>query len=161
MHRGPLQNAADNLCEIFCGWRLTSSKRRLEQLGSGILEIDAKSGACRFQGEEVAQLPIAEEICAWFRQHLATHRISESTVKFGRLKVRLTFSIVPWQEASGEVFYLDGKPYETETMNHCVFECQSAISTAEGTFNSTVLANQSWPVGWPQLDTQSSFEKPL
>ena len=44
MRRKRLQHAADNLCQMFCGWQQASSKHRLVELGSGSLEIDVLSG---------------------------------------------------------------------------------------------------------------------
>src|SRR5689334_12628046 len=56
MNRKRLQHVADTMCQMFCGWRLIESKPNLVNLGSGILEIDAITGQCVFQGKSIGRL---------------------------------------------------------------------------------------------------------
>jgi hypothetical protein len=102
------------MCQMFCGWRLVGSKPNLVKLGSGILEIDAISGKCLFQGRTIDQPTIAAEICASLRHHLAATKIPISTLTGARLVVKLAFSVVPWNETTRETFYTAGKIARTK-----------------------------------------------
>src|SRR5580704_13501743 len=105
MRKGNRQNVAHNMCQMFCGWRLVGSKPNLVKLGSGILEIDAISGNCLFQGRNIDQLTIASELCASVQHHLGATKTQIATLTGARLVVTLSFSVVPWNETTRETFY--------------------------------------------------------
>jgi hypothetical protein len=119
------------------------------KLGSGTLEIDAMTGQCCFQGKIIGQLRIAEEIRLWLQQDLATNKIPIAVVTSAHLAVNLSFSVVPWQEPKGEIFYSDGKAVRTGEMNRCVLECDSNVTTDEAVYRSELREVQEWPLGWP------------
>jgi hypothetical protein len=144
-----LQYVADTMCQIFCGWRLIESKPNLVNLGSGTLEIDAITGQCLFQGKSIVQLTIAEEIRTWLRKDLATNKISIAVLTGAHLAIKLSFSVVPWDEPTREIFYSDGKAVRTERMNRCVMECDSNVTTDEAAYHSKLIEAQEWPLGWP------------
>jgi hypothetical protein len=149
MRRKSLQHVADTMCQMFCGWRLINSKPNLVKLGSGTLEIDAITGQCVFQGRTIAQLTIAEEIRAWLQQDLATNKMPIAALTGAHLAVKLSFSVVPWNEPTREIFYSDGKAIRTEKMNRCVMECSSNVATDESVYRSKLMEVQEWPLGWP------------
>jgi hypothetical protein len=134
---------------MFCGWRLIESKPNLMNLGSGTLEIDAVTGQCLFQGKSIDQLKIAEEIRAWLRQDLATNETPLAVLTGAHLAVKLSFSVVPWNEPTREIFYSGGKAVRTEKMNRCVMECDSDVTTDEAAYHSKLTEAQEWPLGWP------------
>jgi hypothetical protein len=144
-----LQHAADTMCRMFCGWRLMQSKPNLLKLGSGSLEIDAITGKYVFQGKPTGQLSIAEEIHSWLRQDLAANNIPIAALTGARLSVKLSFSVVPWEKNTAEIFYSDGKAIRTEEMNRCVMECNSTVTTDESVYRSKLTEVQEWPLGWP------------
>jgi hypothetical protein len=156
MHRKRLQHVADTMCQMFCGWRLIQSKPNLLNLGSGTLEIDAITGQCHFQGKSIGQLTIAEEIRAWMEQDLATNRIPIADLMGAHLKVKLSFSVVPWNATTKEIFYSDGKVVRTEEMNRCVMECDSKITTDETFYSSQLVEAQEWPLDWPVTSSPKS-----
>jgi hypothetical protein len=150
MRRKRLQNTADTLCQMFCGWRLVQSKPTLVELGSGSLEIDVVTGQCLFHGTPILQIPIAEELRTWMHKDLQTHKIPTTELTHARLAVKLTFSRVPWNKRSKEIFYIDGKPIRSEQMYHCIFECESEIATDGAAHRSSLREIQGWPIGWPR-----------
>ena len=150
-----LRHVADTMCQMFCGWRLIGSKPNLVELGSGTLELDAMTGQCLFQGKTIGQLTIAEEIRAWLEQDLATNKIPIAALTGAHLTVKLSFSVVPWNEPAKEIFYSDGKPIRTEKMNRCIVECRSNVTTDEAVYRSKLTEVQEWPLGWP-VDTSPS-----
>ena len=156
MRRKRLQHVADTVCQMFCGWRLIGSKPSLVNLGSGTLEIDVITGQCLFQGKNIGLLTIAEEIRAWLEQDLTTNRIPISTLTGAHLKVKLFFSVVPWNATTKEIFYSDGKVVRTEEMNRCVVECDSTISTGETVYSSQLTEAQEWPLDWPVASSPKS-----
>jgi hypothetical protein len=135
---------------MFCGWRLIQSKPNLLELGSGSLEMDAITGQCVFQGKPTGKLTIAEEIRTWLQQDLATNNIPIAALTGARLEVKLSFSVVPWNEATREIFYSDGRAIRTEKMNRCVMECNSNVTTDESVYRSKLMEVQEWPLNWPQ-----------
>jgi hypothetical protein len=151
MHRKRLQHVADTMCQMFCGWRLIESKPNLLKLGSGTLEIDAITGQCVFQGKTIGQLTIAGEMRVWLQQDLATNKIPIAALTGAHLAVKLSFSVVPWNEATREIFYSDGKAVRTEKMNRCVMECDSNVTTDEAPYRSKLTEVQEWPLGWPNV----------
>jgi hypothetical protein len=144
-----LQNVADTMCQMFCGWRLIRSKPDLVNRGSGTLEIDGITGGCRFQGKAIEQLTIAEEIRAWLQQDLVTNKIPIEALTGAHLAVKLSLSVVPWNEPTRESFYSGGKAVRTEKMNRCVMECESKVTTDEAAYGSKLIEVQEWPLGWP------------
>jgi hypothetical protein len=149
MRRKRLQHAANTICQMFYGWRLIESKPSLVKLGSGTLEIDAITGQCRFEGKTAGQLNIAEEIRAWLQRDLESNEIPIAAVTGARLAVELSFSVVPWNERTGEIFISDGKAARTEQMNRCIIKCESNVTTDEAGYRSTLTETQEWPIGWP------------
>ena len=128
---------------------MIGSKPSIVNLGSGTLEIDAITGQCLFQGKNIGPLTIAEEIRAWMEQDLATIRIPIADLTGAHLKVKLPFSVVPWNATTKEIFYSDGKVVRTEEMNRCVMECDSKITTGETVYSSQLVEAQEWPLDWP------------
>jgi hypothetical protein len=155
-----LQYVADAMCQMFCGWRLIGSKPNMVQLGSGTLEIDAITGRCLFQGKTIAQLTIAEEIRAWLQQDLAKNRIPIPALTGAHLAVKLSFSVVPWNELTKEIFYSDGKAVRTEKMNRCIMDCDSNVTMDKAVYHSKLKEVQEWPVGWP-VDTSPTPSHPI
>jgi hypothetical protein len=149
MRKKRLQNVAEIMCQMFCGWRLIASKPNLVKLGSGTLDIDAVSGRCLFQEKNIEQLAIAEEIRDWLRRELDANNIPILGLACARLTVKLSFSEVPWNEQTKEVFYSDGKAVRTERMNRCTMECNSDVATDELSYRSKLVEIQEWPTGWP------------
>ena len=137
------------MCQMFCGWRLIESKPSLLNLGSGTLEIDAITGQCHFEGKSIGQLNIAEEIRAWLRRDLARNEIPIAALTGAGLTVKLSFSVVPWNERTKEIFYSDGKAVRTEQMNRCIMKCESNVTTDEAVYRSSLVETQEWPLGWP------------
>jgi hypothetical protein len=135
---------------MFSGWRLIESKPNLLKLGSGTLEIDAITGQCVFQGKPTYKLTIAEEIRAWLQKDLATNKIPIAALTGAHDDVRLSFSVVPWNEAIREIFYADGKAIRTEKMNRCVMECNSNVTTDDSVYRSKLMEVQEWPLDWPR-----------
>ena len=131
------------------------SKPNLVKLGSGTLELDAMTGQCLFQGKTIGRLTIAEEIRAWLQQDLATNRIPVAALTGAHLTVKLSFSVVPWNEPAKEIFYSDGKAVRTEKMNRCIVECDSNVTTDDAVYRSELTGVQEWPLGWP-VDTSPS-----
>lgn len=155
MQRKRVQHIADTVCQMFCGWRLIASKPNLLKLGSGTLEIDAITGQCIFQDKAIGQLTIAEEIRAWLHQDLATNKIPVAALTGAHLSVKLSFSVVPWNESTTEIFYSDGKAIRTEKMNRCVIECDSKVTTDRSVYRSTLMEVQEWPLDWPNSTAPS------
>ena len=149
MRRKRLQNVADTMCQMFCGWRLIGSKSNLLRLGSGTFEIDVITGQCLFQGKVTGQLTIAEDLRAWLQQELATNKIPISTLIDAHLTVKLSFSVVPWNKHTREIFYSDGKVARTKKMNRCIMDCESRVTTDEKVYRSKRIEVQEWPIGWP------------
>jgi hypothetical protein len=89
MRRKRLKHNAHILCDMFHGWRLMNCWDRILALGSGILEIDALSAECTFNGQPIESLTIAEELRLWLRDDLAAQGIPLTAIRSARLEVQL------------------------------------------------------------------------
>jgi hypothetical protein len=150
MCRKRLQNMADNICRMFCGWRLSISKPMLVELGSGTLEIDVLTGACMFQNNPAVQLGIARELRSWMQSELLAHRIPITAIMRARLNATLSFREVPWNTRTREIFFADNKAVRSEKMHHCTLDCESEVATDEIVYRSKLREVQEWPLGWPK-----------
>lgn len=151
MRRKRLRHTALVLCEMFCGWRLDSSKPRLVELGSGILEIDVLKGQCLFEGKPAGHLPIADELRLWLLQDLDSNQVSLDVLLGARLRARLFFTLVRWNERKNktQVFYAGGQPVRTEELHRCEIECESELRTEQAVYRADRKDSEEWPVGWP------------
>jgi hypothetical protein len=106
-------------------------------------------GSAFFKARVLTSKKSAEEIRAWLRQDLATNKIPIAVLTGAHLAVKLSFSVVPWNEPTREIFYSGGKAVRTEKMNRCVMECDSNVTTDEAAYHSKLVEAQEWPLGWP------------
>jgi hypothetical protein len=146
-----LKHAADILCQMFCGWRLAMSKPELVGLGSGVLEIDALTGNCYFDGRTIAQLSIAAELREWLKEDLASNQIPIELISRAWLKAHLSFSEISWGERkTNGLYFNDSGAVRTDKMHRCLIQCESEIVTDEAMYRSEFEDLEEWPLGWPQ-----------
>jgi len=152
MRRKRLNHAAENLCSIFCGWRLTNSFAEIQALGSGTLDIDALSAHCSFNGGSVEPLSIAFELQAWLARDLEAHNIPPSALKEAVLQVSIELNRVPAPSGPKSGFYIgkNGLPIEKGEFFKLAARCRSSIRTDDAHYHSEKLYREQWPVGWPQ-----------
>jgi hypothetical protein len=149
MRRKRLQHVADNLCQMFCGWRQTSSKPQGSRLGTGHLTIDVLSGACAFNGQAVEPLPIAAELRVWLEQDLEQHRVPKDALKEATVHADLSLETVPWDPVVRTQFFKDGEPVNSGPMQRCVVKCTSLVRTHEAEYRGEYNDVERWPIGWP------------
>ena len=156
-----LKNSADVACQIFCGWRLISSKVRLAELGSGSFEIHLLTGQTFFEGVPIEPLPISKELQSWFTKELAGQNIATETLKHASVRANIRLSMIPWAERTNkeEVFYVDGRAWQTGEMYRCIIQCESEIETEVASYTSRLDDIEEWPTGWPK--PASSLSKPV
>ena len=155
-----LKNSADVACQMFCGWRLTTSKNRLVELGSGVLEIHLLTGECFFEGVSVHSLPICGEIQLWFGKELAAQKIHPEAIARATIKATIKLSLIPSTERENkeQAFYEHNQEIRTTEMHRCVIECVSEIATEKTSYTSRLRDVEEWPTGWPKSGW--SFSKP-
>jgi len=150
MPRNVLKNAADTLCRMFCGWRLMSSKNRLVERGSGVLEIDVLTGECFFDEKQIRKLPLATELQLSLQRLLTANRIREPIVR-ARLRVKLSFSTINWEERKNAVekFHVHGELIHPTQLHQCKFQCEAEVTQGARIFRSNYEEIEEWPIGWP------------
>jgi hypothetical protein len=151
MRRKRLQHVADNLCQMFCGWRQIFSKRRLVELGSGVLVLDVLHERCAFQGAPIEPLPILAELRAWMARDLAEHRIPLDAIDQAEVEAHLTFSTIEWAEYQGsEQWFLPNHAEVTSgPMYRCHMDCSSLIRSGDAIYRGARKETEEWPFGWP------------
>lgn len=151
MGRKRLQHVADTLCEIFCGWRLANSFAELRRLGAGMLEIDCVTGACRYNGGQIAPLPIAGEIKAWLGADLAKHSIDPASLEHVCLRVHLDVNEVNRRTRTTKTVYLaaDGKPMKPNTLIRCSIACASSVKMQSTVYTASKSDVEEFPADWP------------
>ena len=152
MRRKRLNHSAETLCAMFCGWRLMNSYKELQELGSGMLEIDVLNLRCHFNGEPVKPLSIAHELHTWLSQDLEQHGISRSQVEGATLSVEVDLARLPNYQGPRGSFYIgkNGKPIEKGEFFRLGAKCKSLLSTDEAKYESARSHQEQWPVGWPE-----------
>jgi hypothetical protein len=150
MRRKRLKHAADILCQMFCGWRLSNCKPELVKLGSGKLTIDALSGNCQFNGVAIPELSIANEIKLWLREDMERSHISMECLTRAALLAMLNFDEITWHDRKGkDMFFNNGGAVKADRMHRCVIDCESEITTNESVYKSHYHEVEEWPIGWP------------
>ena len=136
---------------MFCGWQLNTSKPMLASLGSGVLEIDALTGECIFDGRSIPRLTIAFVLKSWLADDLAQHHIPINLISRAGLKATLGFSEIPWtQRSTLELFFgKNGGAVKTDTLHRCAIKCESLVATDEAVYRSEFSDLEEWPPGWP------------
>ncbi|HEX8694003.1 MAG TPA: hypothetical protein VF746_16390 [Longimicrobium sp.] len=151
MRRKRLQHAADNLCQMFCGWRLHGCYPELERLGSGTLVVDVLAEACTFEGEPIPALGIARELAAWLREDLAAHHIDVERLREARVTVEVRLGTVPKAErrTRDSHFGPGGRHLVPPRFVACDLLCRSRVATDEKVYASEYRDYEEWPPGWP------------
>jgi hypothetical protein len=155
-----LKNATDTLCRMFCGWRQMSSKNRLVERGSGVLEIDVLTGECFFDEKQIPKLPIATELQISLQRLLTANHIREPIVR-ARLRVKLSFCRIDWEERknAAEKFYVNGEIIHSKQMHQCRFQCEAEVYQGARIVHSVYEEIEEWPIGWPSdSDSPSNAE---
>jgi hypothetical protein len=67
------------------------------------------------------------------------HKIPIAALTGAHLAVKLSFSVVPWNERTREIFYSEGKAIRTERMNRCVIERNSNVTMDESVYRSKLM----------------------
>jgi hypothetical protein len=127
----------------------------LVELGSGILEIDALTAQCQFDGKPILELPIARELAAWLQQDMR-RRAQPTVLVRAHLSAKLSFTQVPWNARTKEIFYSNGEVVRSQKMHNCVFECRSEVAGDGAAFHCKRIETQEWPVGWPADHEEAS-----
>jgi hypothetical protein len=124
----------------------------LVKLGSGILEIDALTGACAFDRRPIKQLSIANELYSWLRDDLKRYQIPLDGLIRARLSAQLRFSKIPWSARTRkeEKFFDKGLLFQTSKMHRCEIDCRSEVATDEAVYRGQYSDVEEWPVGWPR-----------
>jgi hypothetical protein len=150
MQRKRLQNAANELCQMFCGWQLRFDKPALSRLGSGILTIDAISAACQFNGQPIETLSIAKALQTWLSEELARLGLAADAIKRAHLEAVLDLSKIAWSDrSSNEQWFRDGKQVVWENLYRCEIRCTSEVATDEIIYHGTRSDLEEWPSEWP------------
>ena len=151
MRRKRLKHAAQNLCQMLCGWQQVWSKHRLVELGSGELFINVLSGACSFNGSPIEPPPIAAVLTGWLREDLERHKIPVSAIIEATVHGRLQFDLIPWasRTTKSQFFWHGDETAESDPMHRCRMECTGLIRTDEARYEGHFTDQEEWPVGWP------------
>ena len=151
MRRKHLQHSAFTLCHMFCGWRLINCYNALARLGSGVITIDAISGACQFNGKPIEQLSIALELRAWLAEALAANKIPVADLRRAVMTAEMNFSMIPAKQRTTNDFHMDqqGRTISEGRFNQVRIACKGEVSTDEATYTASFNDLEEWPEGWP------------
>jgi len=136
---------------MFCGWRLANSFAQLARLGSGELEINCLTAACRFQHAEIASLAIAQELKAWLDADLAKHAIDPALLEHACLRARLDVAKIDRRVRTTPTVYLgtDRKPMQPMTLIRCSIACESSVKTESTVYSGSKSDVEEFPAEWP------------
>jgi hypothetical protein len=121
MRRGLLQDHANQVCQMFTGWRLTIvDLPLLVSAGRGTVDIDLLTGECRINGTAVDPLGILCELDAW---------LSDDLIR--RLRVHADFEIEESRDGTAE-------------QRRLRLDCMSELATAEHAFSGRHVKSEIW-----------------
>lgn len=150
MRRKRLQHVAQNLCQMFCGWRLVNSYRDVERLGSGTLEVNALEGNCVFDGEPIGSTAIAAELQAWLEEDLRRNKIPATALRHARVTATLRLSTVNARDrVTSDQHFSQGKALQAGRFNRLAITCIGEVATDEAIYMAEYDDVGEWPVGWP------------
>lgn len=128
-----------------------NSYEAIQNLGTGVLEVDALTTECKFNGKQIESLSIAHELHGWLIDDLAKHNISLPAVSRASLWVNLELQLSPAGSRTQGSFYIgkDGVPIEKGEFFHLKAECRSELNADEAHYQAEKIHYEQWPVGWP------------
>jgi hypothetical protein len=137
---------------MFCGWRLVSSYRELERLGSGTLQIDALTRTCSFNRTQIRPLSIADELHVWLVRDLQEHGINLADLREASLTADLRFGSVDTKDRLTRVVHFEpsGAVVSPPKFLSCEITCHSRVATDEVLYISEYRDLEEWPAGWPR-----------
>lgn len=151
MRRKRLKHVAQNLCQMFCGWRLVNSYRDLERLGSGTLVIDALDGSCTFDGEPTRPTAIAGELQAWLEEDLRKTKIPATALRSARVTATLGLSSVDARDRlTSDQHFSQGKSIHSGQFNRLTISCVGEVATDEAIYTAEYNDVEEWPMAWPE-----------
>ena len=129
MRRKILQHFADVFCQMFVGWRMGEDVDALSKINHGQIYIDVLRGQASLAAEQPLNIWVAGELQAWFASALEKHNIPIEAIREAKLLVDINASTTERKRAAVTVFD---------------FACQSAISTDEKTYESSLNESHTW-----------------
>ncbi len=152
MRHNRLKHAADTLCRMFAGWRLSNSYKELERLGSGSLFINVLTADCQMDGKVVDPLTIAQELQAWLLHDLEQHHIEPTKIRSATLEAKLLLERTRGKRKSATIYIgEDQKPIKKGEFVSLTAKCRSSIATNDAEYTSRLAFEETWPLGWPNL----------
>lgn len=121
MRRGLVKDYANQICQIFVGWRLLVSPGDLPLLldaGEGRLELDLLSGSARIDGASV-RFAFGDELREWLRHRAEWDGLAWSSIQHADLVVDFACTERPGRRQGVRIREL-------------AFECESTIETSVG-----------------------------
>lgn len=129
MRRKILQHFADVFCQMFVGWRMGEDVDVLSKIQHRQIYIDVLRGQASLSSEQSLNIWIAGEIQTWFASALKKHNIPIESIREAKSFVDINASTIERKRAIVRVFD---------------FACQSAISTDEKTYESSLNESHTW-----------------
>ena len=138
MDNKQFQQTANILCHIFCGLKLMESCRRLVDLGTGTLVIDATSAACQFDGRAIDALPIAVELNEYLKYSLTINSFDRSNVRRAQLLASIRLSQINSSERFTQELHVDSANtlIQAGTFHRLTISCQSEIAVGNALYRS-------------------------
>lgn len=151
MRHNRLKHAADTLCHMFGGWRLSNCYEDLERLGSGLLLINVLTAECQMNGAVVKPLSIAAELHIWLLHDFDKHCIELSNIRSAILEADLQIEKARDRKRSGKTIFIakDRTPIMKGEFVSIAAKCRSEITTDESAYRAQYEFKEAWPVGWP------------
>jgi hypothetical protein len=149
MRRKRLQHVADTLCHMFCGWRLLFTMPRLEELGSGVVEIDVLAETATFNDVPTGGMSIVAELAEWMRGDLAANSIPIEALHDVTLRAQLSLQPIHEKDrtTSGQ-YFRRGELLRQDQYVACDIRCESVVATDEAKYVGRYFDREEWPRGW-------------
>jgi len=134
-----IKHQVQNLGQMFCGWELMFDYRRLAELGSGQIHVNALTGECLHNGASIPKLEIAKTLVQWLDQDLASNGIPKDSIQTAELIV--DFYTERYKGQRLDTSWADPTPY----FIGCKLSCRSKMYAFDREFVSSYADIEEWP----------------
>lgn len=129
MKRKVLQDLANTVCQMFCGWRVGDDLESLSEAPSGEITVDLLTGAAVHDKVGQIELQISKEIQTWFEEQLDRNHIVIGDIRAAVLVVEMDTGTVKTDREWIVLFN---------------WKCLARIETDEKIYRGKLLKKKQW-----------------
>jgi len=129
MRKKRIQEFANNVCQMFVGWRMNDDLELLAELPDGLVKVDLLTGQAEHDKTGPVKLYIATEIRSWLQDQFNKANIPSTAITSAKLDAQIKTDSIPTDRS--RIILFD-------------FIVESAISTTDASYTHTLKETHKW-----------------